>query len=276
MTQFHLHLISDSTGETVSSVARSILVQFEGVEVEEHYWSLIRTRGQVDKIIEEVKEHRGFVMYTLADEKLRQYLKAQCDALNVPNVSVLSRIISDFSRYLGMKVTTEDVAGKQHEMNEEYFSRVEAINYALNHDDGQGSYELDEADVVIVGASRTSKSPTCMYLAYRGYQAANIPFVSGIPLPQELDQLKHTLVVGLTINPERLVQIRRNRLLSIDKDNSDTNYTDLDEVKEELVYAQRLFTRKGWPVIDVTRSSVEETTAKIIQFHQTFKAANKE
>ncbi len=266
MNFFHLHLVSDSTGETVSSVSRAAMAQFEGVEVEEHTWPLVRTKGQLDKVLEGVRKNRGFVMYTIADKNLRKYLRENCDKLNVPCISVLSRVISDLSSFLDMK-TTAHQPGRQHELDEEYFSRVEAINFALVHDDGQSTWDLEEADVVLIGASRTSKSPTSMYLAYRGYRAANVPYVMGVPLPENVTKLKNPLVVGLTISPDVLVQIRKNRLLSM-KEDKETDYVNIDKVEEELAEVRKLFAKHKWPVIDVTRRSVEETTANIIQIFQ--------
>ena len=271
MEKIFLHLVSDSTGETVGSVARAAMVQFEGVEVEERSWSLIRTKGQIDKVIESIRENSGFVMYTISDKKLRSYLKKSCKEMKIPCVSVLSKVIGELSRFLDIKATIGQ-PGMQHELDEDYFSRVEAINFALNHDDGQSAWNLEEADIVLIGASRTSKSPTSMYLAYRGYRTANVPYVSGVPLPEIVENLKKPLVVGLTISPEVLVQIRKNRLLSIHED-SNTDYTDIQKVKKELVEVKRFFAKNGWPVIDVTRRSVEETTATIIQYYQKIKGS---
>ena len=262
---FHLHLVSDSTGETVSSVARSVMVQFEGVEVEEHFWALVRTKAQIDKVIEGIQKHRGFVLYTIADPELRRYLKRKCQKINIPSVSVLSRIVSDLSSYFGTEPTGQ--TGRQYELNEEYFSRVEAINFALTHDDGQSVWDLDEADIIIVGVSRSSKSPTSMYLAYRGFRAANIPYVPSVGLPEILDSLHEPLIVGLTLNTDVLIQIRKNRLLSLNE-NRVGDYTGVEEVEHEVTEAKKLFRKKGWPVIDVTRRSVEETSAKIIQLYQ--------
>lgn len=259
-----LHLVSDSTGETVSSVARAALAQFEGVEVEEYPWSLVRTRRQVDRVLESIKDTKGFVMYTIANEDLRHYLKEGCEKLSIPCVSVLSRVISDLSSFLGMQST--NLPGRQHEMDAQYFSRVEAVNFAILHDDGQSVWDLEEADIVLVGASRTSKSPTSMYLAHRGYRAANVPYVKGLPLPGNIDKLRHPLVVGLTISPDVLVQIRKNRLLSINEAKG-TNYTDMEEVKAEIIEAKRFYAKNNWPVVDVTRRSIEETTATIIQYY---------
>ncbi len=266
MNFFHLHLISDSTGETVSSVARAAIAQFDGVEVEEHSWSLVRTKGQVDKALEGIRRKPGFVMYTIVDKALRSYFKEGCAKMNVPCASVLSKVIFDLSNFLDMKASTKQ-PGKQHELDEEYFSRVEAINFALNHDDGQSVWDLEEAEVILVGVSRTSKSPTSMYLAFRGYRAANVPYVPNVPLPEILYRLKKPLIVGLTISPEVLIQIRRNRMLSINNP-EETTYTDMEIVKDELLEARKLFTKYKWPVIDVTRRSVEETSANIIQYIQ--------
>lgn len=266
MNFFHLHLVSDSTGETVSSVARAAVAQFEGVEIEEHSWSLIRTKAQVDKAIEGIRRKPGFVMYTMADKTLRRYFKDECFKIKVPCTSVLSKTIYDLSNFLDMKATTKQ-PGRQHELDEEYFSRVEAINFALTHDDGQSVWDLEEAEIVLIGVSRTSKSPTSMYLAFRGYRAANVPYVPGVPLPDIIFRLKKPLIVGLTIGAEVLMQIRRNRLLSINS-NDETTYTDMDVIKDELLEARKLFTKYNWPVIDVTRRSVEETSANIIQQFQ--------
>lgn len=267
--EFHLHLVSDSTGETVNSVSRAVIAQFDGIEPEEHIWSLVRTSGQLEKVIQGVTDNPGFVMYTVSDRVLRKKLKNACHKLNVPCVSVLSRVISDLSGFLGVKTTVHQ-PGRQYELDDEYFSRVEAINFALTHDDGQSTWDLEEADIVIVGVSRTSKSPTSVYLGYRGYRAANIPYVKGVPLPDILDDVTQPLIVGVTVSPSRLVEVRKNRLLSLDS-NEHTNYVDIDRVEEEVKELKRLFAKKQWPVIDVTRRSVEEVAAAIIQMHSKHK-----
>jgi regulator of PEP synthase PpsR (kinase-PPPase family) len=263
--RFHLHLVSDSTGETVSSVARAALAQYEGIEPEEHIWSLVRTPNQMKKVLAGITEHPGVVLFTLVDKELRDILKQHCHQHNLPCVPVLARVISELTAYLGMQTIAQP--GKQHELNEDYFSRVEAINFALAHDDGQATWELEEADVVLVGVSRTSKSPTCVYLAYRGYKAANVPFVSGVPLPEGLGQLKRPLVVGLTIDPDRLLQIRTTRLQSL-TGKGETNYVDLEQIRAEVTESRKVYAKYHWPVIDVTRRSVEETSATIIQYYQ--------
>lgn len=262
MKTFNLHLVSDSTGETVSSVARAALAQFDDVEPEEFNWPLVRTKTQMERVIDSIRQHPGAVMYTLVDNALRDMLKMECARRGLPCISVLSTVVSELSGFLGIE--THASVGKQHILNEDYFSRVDAINYSLAHDDGQAHWELDEADIVLVGPSRTSKSPTCMYLAYKGYKTANVPFVLGCPLPPSLDTLSKPLIVGLTISPERLQQIRKTRLQSL-KQEQDTNYVDMEKMKEEIAESRKLYSKYRWPVIDVTKRSVEETAATIMQ-----------
>lgn len=262
MKKINLHLVSDSTGETVGSVARAALVQFEHVEVEEFNWTLIRSKTQLERVIASIQENPGPVMYTLVDNALRDLLRMECAKRGLPCIAVISTVVAELSSYLGMESHAQP--GKQHEMNEEYFTRVEAINFALAHDDGQVHWELEDSDIVIVGVSRTSKSPTCVYLAYKGYRAANIPFVLDCPLPPSLETLKKPLVVGLTISPDRLQQIRKTRLQSL-KQEQDTNYVEMERLQEEVAQSRKLFNKHKWPVIDVTKRSVEETAATILQ-----------
>ncbi|MBM3617530.1 MAG: kinase/pyrophosphorylase [Alphaproteobacteria bacterium] len=265
MKSFHLHLVSDSTGETVSSVSRAALAQFDGVDAEEHSWTLVRTRALMEKAIAGITNNPGMVLYTIVDQKLRDMLKAECQKMSIPCIPVIAGIVSEMATYL--QINASDMPGRQHELNDEYFSRVEAINYALAHDDGQSHWDLEDADIVLVGPSRTSKSPTCIYLAYRGYKAANIPYVMGCPLPPSIDSLKKPLMVGLTIDVDRLLQIRRTRLQSL-KQEEETNYIDIEQVKKELAESRKFYMQHRWPIIDVTRRSVEETAAQIIQLHQ--------
>lgn len=268
MDDFHLHLVSDSTGDTVSSVARAALVQFEGIDAEEHMWTLIRTSKQIDQVLEKIEQFPGVVMYTIADPKLQKQLKEGCDRLNVVAVSVLSRVVRELSNFLGVKVS--GATGKQYELDEDYFDRVEAINFALTHDDGQSTWDIDQSDIIIVGVSRTSKSPTCMYLAFRGYKVANIPYVPDCPFPLELEKLSRTMVIGLTINAERLKDIRRNRLFGLNEDR-ETDYVDLEKIDAELKSMRRFLSKNHIPTIDVTRKSVEETAATILQHYDHFK-----
>ena len=275
MSQVHVHLISDSTGETVHSLARACFVQFEDVVVQEHSWPLIRTAAQVEKILQGIAKAPGPVLYTLVNKDVRERLEEGCRGLGVPTISVMDPIIAAFSKYLG--VESRGLPGRQHILDDEYFQRIDAMQFALNHDDGQGLWNLGASDVILTGVSRTSKSPTCLYLANRGLKAANVPIVPGVPLPEELLAFKNgpnePLVVGLTKDPARLVQVRRNRLRMI-ADDRDTDYVDLETVRSEVNSARRLFMDQGWPIIDVTRRSIEETAASILQVYESREAAS--
>jgi regulator of PEP synthase PpsR (kinase-PPPase family) len=264
MKNFYLHLVSDSTGETVSSVSRAALAQFDDVEPEEFNWTLVRTKPQMERVIEAIREKPGAVMYTLVDNGLRDMLKMECARRGLPCIAVLSTVVAELSAYLG--VETHAQPGKQHELNEDYFTRVDAISYALAHDDGQAHWELQDADIILVGVSRTSKSPTCVYLAYKGLKTANIPYVLNCPLPPDIDKLKKPLMIGLTISPDRLQQIRKTRLQSLKQD-QDTNYVDMELLQQEVTESRKLFNKYRWPVIDVTKRSVEETAATIMQYY---------
>jgi [pyruvate, water dikinase]-phosphate phosphotransferase / [pyruvate, water dikinase] kinase len=262
VTRFHLHLVSDATGDTVHSVARACLVQFEGAEAIEHIWSMVRTKSQVERIVTAIAAHPGVVLYTLVNETLRQPLIEGCRRLQVPAIPVLDPVIGALASYLGRQ--SRGLPGQQHLLDSEYFHRIDAMTFALAHDDGQSAFGLDTADVVLVGVSRTSKTPTCIYLANRGIKAANVPVVPGMPLPPELLVAKQPLIVGLTNDPERLIQVRRNRLSMLHQDER-TDYTDIEAVREEVANARRLFAEHHWPVIDVTRRSIEETAAAILK-----------
>ena len=263
MKKFNLYLISDSTGETVVNVGRAAAAQFEAIEPKEHLWVMIRTKRQMGKVLKAIEKNPGIVMYTIADPLLAKELKDGCISLNAPCVPVLYQAISDLSNFLKLEATSQ--IGKQHELDSNYFTRIEALNFAITHDDGQAANNLEKADIVLVGASRTSKSPTSVYLAYRGYRAANVPFVPGCLMPENITKLKKPLIVGLTIMGERLVEIRRNRITGIGE-NKDTSYTNLELVNNELLLAKKYFLENNWPIIDVTRRSVEETAATIIQY----------
>ena len=262
MRSFDLHLVSDATGETINSVARACLVQFEGIEPNEHAWSLIRTPGQMEKVLAGIAAHPGPVLFTLVNEQLRALLQDGCRRLQVPCIPVLDPVIAALGTYLGLQ--SRGLPGRQHELDAEYFSRIDAMSFALAHDDGQSSQNYNDADVILVGVSRTSKTPTCIYLANRGIKAANVPVVPGCPMPGELLAASRPLIVGLTKDPVQLVQIRRNRLHLLSQ-SEETDYVDPDVVKQEVAAARRLCTQNGWPVIDVTRRSIEETAATIIQ-----------
>jgi regulator of PEP synthase PpsR (kinase-PPPase family) len=260
----HLHLVSDATGETLNSVARACLVQFEGVDPEEHVWSLVRTKGQMDKVLRGIEEHPGPVLFTLVNTGLRDQLMEGCRRLDVPCIAVLDPVIHRLATWF--EVAIRGRPGLQHVLDAEYFERMDAMNFALAHDDGQLTEDLNLADVVLVGVSRTSKTPTCIYLANRGIKAANVPVVPGCPVPPSLLSATRPLVVGLTKDPTQLVQVRRNRLRMIAKDQSETEYVDPESVREEVSMARKLCQRQGWPVIDVSRRSVEETAATIMGY----------
>ncbi len=261
----NLHLVSDATGETVNSVARAVLSQFRDVEPVEHAWTLVRTRGHMDKVVAGIEAAPGPVLFTLINETLRAQLTEACRRLGVPAISILDPVMHALVAYFD--VDTVGRPGLQHELSSEYFDRIEAMNFAMAHDDGQQLETLDEADVVLTGVSRTSKTPTCIYLANRGVRAANVPLVPGVPPPAELLALKRPLVIGLTKDPARLVQVRRNRLRLMTEEEAaaDENaYADLEAVKKEVAEARRLCGRMGWPTLDVTRRSIEESAAAIM------------
>jgi regulator of PEP synthase PpsR (kinase-PPPase family) len=263
-TRFHLHLVSDSTGETVHSVARACLVQFEEAEAVEHIWSRVRTKMQMERVIHGIEANPGVVLFTLVDEGLRAVLQEGCQKLQMAAIPVLDPVLAVLASRLGRK--SRGLPGQQHLLDSDYFRRIDAMTFALAHDDGQSAWGLKDADVVLVGVSRTSKTPTCMYLANRGIKAANVPIVPGTPLPNELFSLTGPLVVGLTNDPERLVQLRQNRLQLLHQEHDrPTEYTDTSAVREEVQKARRLFTERHWPVIDVTRRSIEETAAAILR-----------
>ena len=267
--RLHLHLVSDSTGETVITVARAGVSQFDGVIPVEHVWSFVRNRAQVDQVLTMVKALPGVVIFTLVSSDLRNALQEGCRELNTPCVPILDGVFDALSSLLGLE--TRPQIGRQHAMDAGYFSRIEAMDFVLRHDDGQAVWAIDEADLVLVGVSRTSKTPLSIYLGNRGIKVANVPVVPDCPLPVELDQLSRPLVVGLTINPEPLVQIRTNRLRQLRAEQSragpsfEGDYAEFERVRAELVYARRMFARHGWPVIDVTRRSVEESAAALLQ-----------
>ncbi|MEW5728349.1 MAG: pyruvate, water dikinase regulatory protein [Pseudomonadota bacterium] len=265
MRTFHLHLVSDATGETVTSVARACMVQFEGMHAIQHNWWLVRTQGQVERVIAGVEEHPGIVLCTLVDSGVRAVLEEACRQLHIPCIPVLDPVMAALSSYLEAEMSAP-MPGRQYQLDAEYFARIDAMQYTLAHDDGQLLDDLHDADIVVIGVSRTSKTPTCMYLANRGYKCANYPLVPGVPLPQQLDTLKGPLVVGLTKDPKSLSDIRRNRLRFLNQD-EESEYAQFEKVREEVASARRLFTRHGWPVVDVTRRSIEEASATIMQLH---------
>jgi regulator of PEP synthase PpsR (kinase-PPPase family) len=258
---FHLHLVSDATGETIQSVARACVAQFENVRPVEHFWNMVRTDRQLDMVLEAIQQHPGIVLYTLVAENMRRRLRGLCNELGVPCIAVLDPVLAGLAQHLGQP--SQSRPGRQYTLDAAYFSRMEAVDFALTHDDGQSTWDLHGADVVLVGVSRTSKTPTCLYLANRGFNAANIPYVPNCPLPPELNQLTRPLFVGLTKDPEQLVQVRRNRMRMLNQSEA-TDYVDLEAVRAEVLEARRFYTSHGWAVLDVSRKAIEETAAEVM------------
>jgi [pyruvate, water dikinase]-phosphate phosphotransferase / [pyruvate, water dikinase] kinase len=263
---FHLHLVSDSTGETLITVARAATALYAGISPIEHVYPLVRNDRQLDRVITEIENEPGIVLYTMVDQSLAERLKSACDEQGCPSLSVLEPVHNMFQSYLGVATTPK--AGAQHVLNAEYFRRIDALNFTMLHDDGQMTENLDQADVVLVGVSRTSKTPTSIYLANRGIKTANVPLVPNVALPPNIDTLIKPLVIGLVASPERIVQIRQNRMLALNAEDKDSTYIDRQSVAEEIAQARRLFDRHDWPVIDVTRRSIEETAAAIIDLYR--------
>jgi len=263
MNSFHIHLVSDSTGETIETLARACIAQFQGITVCENVWTLVRTPGQVIKILKGVKAHPGVVVFTMVDQKLRSQLEEGCKSLGVPCIAVLDPIFEALRNHFHTKASFKP--GLQHEMDQNYFKRIEAMHFALAHDDGHYSHEMHTADIILLGVSRSSKTPTCVYLANKGFKTANIPIVPQCPLPTDLTDPKfnNCLIVGLTNDPRRLVQVRKNRLNMLNE-TTETDYVDLEVVVEEIAFARKLCTKNGWPMIDVSRKSIEETATAIL------------
>jgi regulator of PEP synthase PpsR (kinase-PPPase family) len=259
---FHVHLVSDSTGETLNAVFKAVTSQFAAAHAFEHIYALVRSRPQMEKVLTDIEAAPGLVLYTVVNPELRRFLEARCSEIQMPAISVLDPFIEAFSDYLGLQQTHK--AGAQHEMDDAYFRRIGAVDYTLAHDDGQMTWDLEPADVVVVGVSRTSKTPTCMYLANRGIKAANIPLVPGTDPPPQLFTLRKPLVVGLIASPERLSHIRQSRLGGMNATDHVDEYSDIETIRSEVLRAKRLYAKHRWPVIDVTRKSVEETAAAIL------------
>ena len=260
-TYFHVHLVSDSTGETLNAMARAVCARFDGVLPIEHIYALVRSSRQLDRVLIEIGGAPGVVLHTIVDKDLRAQLETGCRKIDMPCIAALDPLVSALGRYLGASLSTR--VGAQHTLDAGYFERMDALNFAMAHDDGQGNTDLEASDVVLVGVSRTSKTPTSIYLAHRGVRAANVPLVPGTEPPGQLFALSKPLIVGLTVSPDRLLQIRRNRLLSL-REERESAYVEEEAVRNEIVRARRLFERYRWPVIDVTRRSVEETAAAVI------------
>ena len=262
--QLHLHLLSDSTGETLDMVATAGLAQFDDVEAVRHLWPMVRSEGHLERVLDDVEARPGLVLYTLVNPQVRRALERECRRRGIHALSVLDPVLDALAAVSGEQAKGR--AGRQHALDAAYFARVDAIQFTIAHDDGVGPENWEEADIVLAGVSRTSKTPTSIYLANRGFKVANIPLVPTSPPPPALYALKHPLVVGLTANPERLIQIRRNRLLSLNQA-PETDYVDQDAVNAELAFARRMFADNDWPVIDVTRRSIEESALAIVKLY---------
>ena len=268
--QIHLHLVSDATGETTYQMARAALAQFAGIEAIEHVWTLVRTADHIPSIAKAIAKHDGVVFYSISDNTIRRLLEETCQKQHVPYLSILDHAVHILSKRLGQPTTGE--TGAQHRMDEAYFHRMEALDFAVRHDDGQGLGDLGEADILLVGVSRTSKTPTSIYLANRGYKVANYPLVPGVAPPLAAIQESGVLVVGLIKDARQLAHIRRNRLRAMQQQET-MDYDDIQAIKAELANARQLYQQHHWAVIDVTRKSVEETAAEIINLYRHPKAS---
>ncbi len=257
----HLHLVSHASGELVEMLARNAVAHLDGVDVERHLWKMVRHLGQLPEILAEIAETRGYVIHSVTASDIRERLEQGCEQLQVPFLFTLEPLITNLSEHFEVPVRFR--ASSLDRIDDDYYQRVEAMKYTLSHDDGQATHELDNADVILVGVSRATKTPTCMYLASRGVKAANVPLVPGVPLPGGLEGNKSLFAVGLTINPTRLAAVRKARLKAL-KQTEQTDYDDIDSLRKEVREARRLFGRNGWPVIDVTDRSIEQVTNMII------------
>jgi regulator of PEP synthase PpsR (kinase-PPPase family) len=269
--KFHIHLVSDSTGETLNAMANAALAQFENVDVMIHPYALVRARAQLTRALDHIAIMPGIVFFTLANQHLREMLMARCRDMDVRCIDLLEGPVTALRHFLG-KTETHKV-GRQHEVDQRYLDRIEALNFTIAHDDGQSLDTIAEAEVILTGASRTSKTPTCVYLAIRGIRAANVPLVPRVPAPAQLLGARQPLIVGLWVTPDRLVQVRRNRLNTMGE-MRDSNYVDLDAVRAEIAASRQLFENQNWPMIDVSRRSIEETAAAVMNLLAERKEAN--
>ncbi len=258
---FHLHLISDATGETLLAAGRAAAAQYKNARAIEHIYPLIRTEKQLENVFVDIEEAPGIVLYTVVDQELAARIDAHCQSLGLPCVSVLEPVLMVFQSYLGTPAGRR--VGAQHVLDADYFRRIDALNFTMEHDDGQLPPDIEEADIVLIGISRTSKTPTSIYLANRGIKTANVPIVIGVPIPPQIVTAKKPLIVGLIATAERISQVRQNRVLGGAGFNHG-DYVDRLSISEELAYARQICHRHGWPTIDVTRRSIEETAAAIV------------
>jgi len=266
---YQIYLISDSTGETLDRIFLALKAQFKNIEYKVHSYSFTRTENQILKILEDAKKNENSViLYTIVDNNLAKYLANVSDQKKIPCFGVLGNLILNFSKILNQKASHEPSG--QHALNEEYYDRIEAIQFTMNHDDGNLLNDIEKSDIILVGVSRTSKTPTSIYLANKGFKTSNIPLVNENSLPKKLrENPQITCVVGLNTEPERLVDLRKNRMNSL-KETENIKYTSIDNIKKEVIDAKKTFQKYRWPSIDVTRKSVEETAASIIKIHEIY------
>ena len=266
---YDIYLISDSTGETLERIFLAIKAQFKNFNYKTHYYSFTRTENQISKILESSeKNSNSIVLYTIVENKLAKHLSDECNKKNIPCFGILGDLIISFSKLLDQKAL--NVPSRQHIMDDEYYKKIEAIQFTMNHDDGNSVDDIEKSDVILLGVSRTSKTPTSIYLANKGMKISNIPLVNENSVPDILKKNpQKKCIVGLTAEPDRLVDLRKNRMQSI-KDNESTEYTNLDKVQKEMEDARKLFQKYKWPSIDVTRKSVEETAASVLKIHDIF------
>lgn len=269
---FHVHLVSDSTGETLEALVSAALVQFEGVLVKRHFWPLVKTPVQMKRLMEDISKQSGLVMYTLVDQEIRSVLVEACQMEGLPTLAILDPVINILGTFFGREPS--HLPGRQHLMDQEYFKRIDALHFTMAHDDGQLTEGLSKADIILVGVSRTSKTPTSIYLANKGFKTANVPFVPGCPLPEILGKMTNSFVIGLTTSPERLSQIRANRLKSLNEGwgslnkGTETSYANIEKIQDEIRECKRYCRARNWPIIDVTRRSIEESAAAILSKYQ--------
>ncbi|MEX0345687.1 MAG: pyruvate, water dikinase regulatory protein [Rhizobiaceae bacterium] len=259
---FHLHLISDATGETLLAAGRAASAQYPDARSIEHIYPLIRSERQLLKVLEDIDSEPGIVLFTIIDEQLASMLTKRCAQIGVPCVSVLEPVMNVFQSYLGAPSGRR--VGAQHVLDAEYFRRIDALNFTMEHDDGQLPGNVEDADIILIGISRTSKTPTSIYLANRGLKTANVPIVVGVPMPESVINAKNPLIVGLIASTERISQVRKNRILGSAHGYDSQSYVDRSQISEELSYARQLCDRHNWPMIDVTRRSIEETAAAVV------------
>jgi len=266
---YQIYLISDSTGETLDRIFLALKAQFKNIEYKVHSYSFTRTKNQILKILEDAKEdEHSVILYTIVDNNLAKYLANKSDEKKIPCFGVLGNLILNFSKILNQKASHEPSG--QHVLNDEYYERIEAIQFTMNHDDGKSTKDIEKSDIILIGVSRTSKTPTSIYLANRGFRTSNIPLINENSLPKKLkDNPQITCVVGLTTEPERLVEIRKNRMNSL-KETENKNYTNIENITKEIIDAKKTFQKYRWPVIDITRKSVEEAAASIIKIHEIY------